>query len=52
MSAKKWGGKTHCVICGRRLTRRKWRKLGMGLRCREKLLKGYAGIQLKAFEEI
>ncbi|MDD4875852.1 MAG: DUF6011 domain-containing protein [Dehalococcoidales bacterium] len=40
-----------CLICGRKLKRRKYRRAGMGPRCRERLEKGFAGIQIKAFEK-
>ena len=38
-----------CRVCGRKL--KKKRRGDIGRECRRKLKEGYAGIQLKAFEE-
>jgi hypothetical protein len=53
--SKRAGGvplKERCMVCNHILKRRKWRRAGIGPACAEKLARGYAGIQLNAFEPI
>jgi hypothetical protein len=39
-----------CVVCNHELKRRKYRKDRIEPTCKDKVQKGFAGIQLKAFQ--
>jgi hypothetical protein len=40
-----------CAVCNHHLKRRKYKKAGVGPKCAERVANGYAGIQLRAFED-
>lgn len=42
-------GGVKCLVCHRKLKRRKYRKTRIGPTCQKKLESGFAGIQIDAF---